>query len=133
MLPLPLHHLALIGALGAAGAISRALLSAWLNPGTLALPWGTVAANLLGCLLLGLLAGLTATSARIPPALRVALMTGFLGSFTTFSTFSVEALRLAQQGAWGLAALDVGVQVGGGLLAAGVGLALGQLLGAWVG
>lgn len=121
----------LVAVFGGAGAVCRTLLSLRLNPDLSqapALPWGTILANLLGCLLLGLLAGLTAASPRIPPALRLPLMSGFLGGFTTFSTFSIEALRLAQQGAWGLAAADVVLQVGGGLLAAALGLLLAHAL-----
>lgn len=93
------------------------------------MPWGTIAANLAGCFVLGLLAGLTATSPRIPEWLRVPLMTGFLGSFTTFSTFSVETIRLIEVGALGTAAASLLLQVLGGLLLAAVGLAVGRMLG----
>ena len=116
---------------GALGAISRALLGAWLNPAdvTSGIPWGTVAVNISGCFVLGLLAGLTMTSERVPAALRAPLMTGFLGSFTTFSTFSVETVRLLEAGALAAAAASLLLQLVGGLLAAAAGMAVGRALG----
>ena len=124
-----MSHWLMLGGFGALGAICRAALGVWLNPvATSGMPWGTVAANLLGCFLLGFLAGFTLSSDRIPTPLRAPLMTGFLGSFTTFSTFSVESIRLLEAGAYTTALLSVGLQVLGGLLLAGAGLALGRML-----
>lgn len=93
------------------------------------MPWGTIAANLAGCFLLGFLAGLTATSPRVPEPLRAPLMTGFLGSFTTFSTFSVETVRLVEAGALGTAAASLLLQVLAGLLLAALGLLAGRMAG----
>ena len=121
----------LIGAFGALGAICRAGLSAWLNPtaAVVGMPWGTIAANLAGCFVLGFLAGLTLSSSRIPQPLRAPLMTGFLGSFTTFSTFSVEVVRLIESGEVGTGIACLLLQVLGGLLLAAAGLAAGRALG----
>ena len=114
--------------MGALGALSRwglgALVDRWV---TGSFPAGTFVANALGCLLLGLVTGLS--SEFLPAHLRVPLATGFLGSFTTSSTFSVESVKLAQQGAWALAALNVLGSVVVGLVGAGMGLWLSRSLG----
>lgn len=115
---------------GALGATCRWKLGAWAQAGWLgqarlgALPVGTLLVNVLGCLALGVLAGAAAGS--LPPRWRLAAGTGFLGSFTTFSTFSVETVQLAQAGQMGLAALNLGLQLGLGGLAAFAGLAIGR-------
>jgi CrcB protein len=117
-----------VAGMGAAGALSRwavGMLVSRAVPG--AFPWGTLAANALGCLLLGVVTGLSAE--LLPAHLRVPIATGFLGSFTTFSTFSVESVKLAEQGAWGLLAANVLGSVVVGLLGAGAGLYLGRALG----
>lgn len=117
--------LLLIGLFGALGAISRALLSMWLNPERLGvgMPWGTIAANLLGSLLIGVLIGL---SGRLPEPWRGALTTGFLGSLTTFSTFNLETVELFSAGRPGLAAANLLLQITLGLAGAAVGLSLGS-------
>ena len=119
--------LLLIGAFGALGAIGRALLSGWLNPDRLGagMPWGTIAANLLGSLLIGLLIGL---SGRLPEPWRSALTTGFLGSLTTFSTFNLEIVEMVGQGRAGMAGANLLLQVVLGLAGAAAGLALGRWL-----
>ena len=89
-------------------------------------PWSTLLVNLTGCLVLGLL--LAAVFARHPqhPWLRPFLGTGVLGGYTTFSTFSVDAVRLADAGRWAPAAGYVAVSVVGGVLAAAAGVWLGR-------
>ena len=82
-------------------------------------PWGTFAVNMAGSLLLGLLVGLPASG---PVA--VLAGTGFCGALTTYSTFSYETLRLAQDGARFYAAANVVANVVAGLGAAFVGLTL---------
>jgi CrcB protein len=88
-----------------AGAVLRWLLSIALNPILPALPLGTLAANLIGGLIMGLAMGLVAHYDALPIVWRLALTTGFLGGLTTFSSFSGEtaALILRQQYAWTLA------------------------------
>ena len=119
--------LVLIGVLGALGAVCRAVLSGWLNPKDLGggMPWGTIAANLIGSLLIGVLIGL---SGRLPEPWRSALTTGFLGSLTTFSTFNLELVELVSKGSPGLAALNLVMQLGLGLAGAAVGLLIGRAL-----
>lgn len=118
-----------IAVLGALGALARhgtgLLLKARLDT---PLPVGTIGVNVLGSFLLGLLTAL-ALSQRISEELRAPLAIGFLGSFTTFSTFSLEVVQLTQAGRLDLAALNLGLQLGAGFLALAGGLALGRALG----
>ena len=85
-------------------------------------PWGTLDVNLLGCLLVGILGAVRAPPGRMHDAqpLRIFLVVGVLGGFTTFSAFALDALMLAQRGATGAAAAYVLASVLGCLLAAGV-------------
>jgi CrcB protein len=92
-------------------------------------PWGTLAVNVSGALALGLLAGLRLEGALDPDVYRVAGM-GFLGAYTTFSTWMLESVRLAGDGGRaGLvaAAVNIGGMLVVGLLAVWAGLALGRL------
>jgi CrcB protein len=116
---------ALGGALGASGRyVLSSTLQALLGEG---FPWGTLGVNLLGSFLLGLLFAAVQREA-IPPEFQALLAVGVLGSFTTFSTFSLETLSLLQEGAWGraliyafgslllgLAGVALGVSLAGGL------------------
>lgn len=90
-----------------------------------AFPWGTLAANVIGCLLIGALATALPTD-RLE--LRLALVVGLLGGFTTFSSFSHETLTLAQRGDVGLAVIYVLVSNGLGLAAAAIGWLLATTL-----
>jgi CrcB protein len=90
-----------IGIGAACGAWLRWALGEWLNPLGFALPLGTLAANLGGGFLMGVALAILQANPGLSPALRLALTTGLLGGLTTFSTFSAEALHLAQRGAWG--------------------------------
>jgi CrcB protein len=84
---------------GALGAVARFLVS-----GTVYrllgrdFPWGTLSVNLIGSFAMGLLFVLLLERSLLAPELRAAVLIGFLGSFTTFSTFSLETLTLAEQG-----------------------------------
>ena len=113
---------------GALGALARYAVSvAMVRWGAEPLPLATWTVNLLGCVLIGLgVALLERTS--VPEASRLFFITGFLGSFTTFSTYSLETVALWQSGAIGLAALNAVGSVVGGLLGVGLGMALGRLL-----
>lgn len=107
-----------------AGAVLRWGLGLALNPLLPALPLGTLAANLLGGLIMGFVMGLLAQYDALPIAWRLAITTGFLGGLTTFSTFSAETvtLFLRQQYGWTLAI--IGAHLAGSLLLtlAGIGL-----------
>lgn len=114
-----------VAVMGAMGALSRWGLGTFVKaalPG--AFPWGTLAANALGCLVLGIVTGLS--TVLLPDHLRVPVATGFLGSFTTFSTFSVESVGLVEQGSYGLAAANVLGSVVVGMTFAAIGITLGR-------
>jgi CrcB protein len=106
---------------GAAGSVLRHATQLWLRG---AFPWGTLAVNLLGSLLIGLCAG---WSERQGAAwVRPWLMTGFLGGFTTFSAFSLENGQLLREGRFLPALLYIVVSVGAGLALAVAGHALAR-------
>jgi CrcB protein len=111
-------------AAAAVAAPSRYLIDGWVEERTGgALPWGTVTVNLLGCFGLGFLTGL-GLHHGLGPSARTVLGTGGMGALTTFSTFSFETVRLAEEGDVDDAARNVAVNLLGGLAAAAVGLAL---------
>ncbi len=95
---------ALGGALGALGRFGLASAVQRLSAGVF--PWGTMTVNLLGAFCIGFLAVLFGRT-MVPPALRMGLLAGFLGSFTTFSTYMLESIRLIQDGEYGPAALNL--------------------------
>ncbi len=109
--------------MGAAlGAWVRWLLAVWLN-GFATWPWGTLAANLMGGYLIGLLLGLIAAHPEWPTWVRLAAVTGFLGGLTTFSTFSAETVAMIERSAWLSACAYAGLSLVGSLVLTGLGLA----------
>jgi fluoride exporter len=113
------------GALGslARHGVNHVVQTRWL---TLRFPAGTVAVNLAGCLVIGLLAGLIASN-RLTLGLywREFIFVGVLGGFTTFSTFGLDTLTLTHSHSGSYAFLNVALQVIGGLLAVWAGYAIG--------
>jgi len=104
---------------GAIGAGARYLLTGWVHGRLSAVfPWGTLVVNLAGSFLLAGLMHVALATGRVGPDLRVALAVGVLGGFTTYSTFSYETMTAVQEGAWGLATLNVAATVTGCLAAA---------------
>ena len=119
----------LVALLGALGALTRWQLGSWAQKSSeTLLPLGTITVNILVSFLLGLLLS-ASLGEQVPEHWRVPLATGFLGSFTTFSTFSVETIQLFQEGHLRVALLNLVLQFGIGLAAAAGGLALGRVLG----
>jgi len=110
------------------GAVARWHLSLWLNAGTHWLPVGTLTANLLGGWLIGLLVAIFQAQPGIDPLWRLALVTGFLGALTTFSTFSMETVQLLQSDRVGQALSLAALHLAGSLVLTWVGLRCGQLL-----
>ena len=100
---------------GGAGSICRYVIGSYLlKAQTGGFPWGTLTANVLGCLLIGLLLGWF--ERRGAGLGQLLLVTGFCGGFTTFSTFSNETVQFLRQGATGVALCYAGVSIGAGLL-----------------
>lgn len=92
-------HLLSVATGGAVGALARYWVSGVLVSNTqFKLPYGTMLCNVLGSFLMGICFVLIMEKARISPELRPLLMVGFLGAFTTFSTFSLEAVTMLQEG-----------------------------------
>ena len=105
-------QLLMVGTGGAIGAIGRYLLSTWVYSLTgRAFPWGTLAVNLLGSLLMGFLSVWLLERMTVSTEMRALLMVGFLGAFTTFSTFSIETLLLLEQGAVARAGVNIAASV----------------------
>lgn len=118
-----------IGLGGAAGTIARYLVSGWaLDRFGADFPFGTLAVNVGGSFLLAVLMYLGVEAGMLPPTVRLALTTGVMGGFTTYSTFSYETMRYLQDGAWGLALLNVSVTLVACLLACLLGWVVAQWL-----
>jgi CrcB protein len=95
-----------VGLGGFAGAVARYLLGGWVLHHTLSakFPWSTFAVNILGCLAIGVLSGLAERLDWFTPSMRLLLLTGLLGGFTTFSAFGLETVHLLRRGELGIAA-----------------------------
>lgn len=118
-----------IGIGGCLGALARYTLGVWVaNRFGAAFPLGTFVINVSGSLLLGFLATVGTDAGLLPGGLRLGLTTGFLGAYTTFSTWTLETWRLVEAGSYLLAAFNVVGSVAAGLAGAWIGLVLGRLL-----
>ncbi|HET6197332.1 MAG TPA: fluoride efflux transporter CrcB [Acetobacteraceae bacterium] len=120
----------LVCAGGAFGTGARYLLGGWAQRvlGT-AFPYGTLIINALGSFLIVILMHLSIQRGVISPDLRVILTTGVMGGFTTYSTFNYETVRLLQDGALGLGALNILATVVVCLLAGGLGVLICRAIG----
>jgi len=114
---------------GAAGALARHFVAGAVTrlAGT-GFPYGTLTVNVAGSFLMGVLIVAFAHKLSVPQELRGLLAVGFLGSFTTFSTYSMETVNLIQRGDWQAAALYAGGSMIIGVLALFAGLWTGRLL-----
>lgn len=109
----------LVGVGGAAGALARWGMGSWIKTlSSAAFPFPTFAVNLLGCFAIGVAYGLWGKHPVVLPLLII----GFLGAFTTFSTFGWETLNLMKDGKLTVAALYVALSAGIGVLLVGLGL-----------
>jgi CrcB protein len=116
-------------AFGSAGTLARYWLQGWVQFRSGAgFPTGTLAVNLLGCFLLGAIGQYSLNHLSVPPEWRVAITIGFLGAFTTFSTFGWETVQMLHDGEWGKVLLYMGSSVLGGVLAVMLGMRLGNSL-----
>lgn len=110
---------------GTLGTLARYGLQGWVhNYANADFPVGTLVVNLLGCFLLGGIGQFAFQHLWIPSEWRVSLTIGFLGAFTTFSTFSWETVRMLEDGEWLKASLYVGISVLGGLFGVMLGIKL---------
>ena len=119
----PLPILAVFGGAGA-GALMRWRLGIWLNPVFPTVPLGTLAANLIGGLLIGLFSAYFSHNPGIAPETRLLVITGFLGGLTTFSTFSAEVVTLLAEREYGWALGTAGAHLAGSLLLTALGILL---------
>ncbi len=128
---MPWSGILAVGGGAAAGAWLRWGLGAMLNPVFPTLPLGTLAANLVGGLLMGIAMELMTRHAVMSPEARLLVTTGFLGGLTTFSAFSAEVvtLLLRREHLWG--AIAIGLHVAGSIVMTIAGIVLVRALYAW--
>lgn len=114
---------------GGLGSLLRYGMAGWVQERAgSGFPWGTLGVNALGCLAIGLLATLAEERSAMSPELRMALLVGFLGGFTTFSTFGLETWRLLAGAEVAAAAANVALSVSLGLAAVVAGVQLARWL-----
>ena len=122
-------ELVLVGIGGFAGAVARRVVDVWVTERTATtFPFGTLVINLSGSFLLGLLFAWAMERDVLPTSIRGPVMIGFLGAYTTFSTWMLESWRLVEDGAWQLATVNLVASVGLGLVAIVAGLTIGRAL-----
>lgn len=118
-----------IGAAGFAGAVSRYAVEGLISTRTRGVfPWGTLSVNVSGCFALGFVFALLTERFLPHPTVRAALSIGFLGAYTTFSTFAFETMRLAEGGAFVMAGINLASSVLAGVGAVYAGTWLGRVL-----
>jgi CrcB protein len=114
---------------GGLGAVGRYALGSWvLARAGEGFPWGTLCVNWVGCLAIGA-AGVALTAGAHAPGLRLFVVTGVLGGFTTFSAFGLETFELLADGEGSRAVLYVAGSLVGGLAAVALGVGMGRALG----
>lgn len=124
-----LKNILLVAAGGALGSVARYMLSGALRGSALsAFPFGTITVNVSGCLILGIVFGLTEDCTAINRDLRLMMTAGFCGGFTTFSTFMGESVSLMRTDSVLMAAGYIGISVVLGLLAVFLGLQLTKMI-----
>ncbi len=118
-----MQRILIIGIGGFIGAIMRYAVSGWVQSwsGSVQFPYGTLAVNGIGCLLIGFLSYLAETRGFITPELRSFLVVGILGAFTTFSTFSNETVNLLRDSENLLSLMNVAAHLLIGLSAVWIG------------
>jgi fluoride exporter len=114
---------------GAAGTGARYLVSGWaLATLGVGFPWGTLAVNLIGSFLIGGIMHVGLTTQILSPAARLAMTTGVMGGFTTYSAFNYESLKFFQDGTWLLGVTNILVMVLGCLAAGAGGIWVARLI-----
>ncbi len=125
-----MQNLLAVGLGGFLGAIARYTMGGFVDSRlSTRFPWGTLAVNVLGCLMIGVILGWISSRETVSKTTELFLVTGILGSLTTFSTFGHDTINLIRQGAVGPAVGNVALNVVVGLIAVTVGLAATRGLG----
>ena len=124
-----MKQLLLVGVGGFIGSIARFLVQKLnLNWQVLSIPMGTLTVNVLGSLLIGFIIGVSGKSEIISPSLRLFLMVGICGGFTTFSSFTAENMTLMQNGQFATVLIYTGLSILLGFLAVYLGYAFSNIL-----
>jgi CrcB protein len=125
----PVQHLLYLALAGGLGSLSRyGLAGAVQRLFGPSFPYGTFVVNVVGCFLFGLVWGFLEDRLGVNPQVRVVVLTGFMGAFTTFSTYMYESLSLLQHHQWLHAAANMVGQNAAGLALIFLGLSLGRAL-----
>ena len=120
---------AMIAIGGALGALARYELAAMIQARIPAgFPWGTFVVNITGCLIMGIAATVLTDRLVVHPNWRFLIPIGFIGAYTTFSTFEYETFRAVTEGAWMIGALNVVASVVAGYAALWLGVVLSRLI-----
>ncbi len=123
-----LQKLVWLSIAGALGTLARYGLSGYLNRiNGASFPWGTVAVNIIGCLLAGLAWALFEKRWPVSVDIRMIVLIGFMGAFTTFSAVVLDTGELLRSAEWMRAVANVLLQNGVGIIALFIGVALGRL------
>ena len=123
------QKLALLALAGGMGALARYGLAGFVQKiSGVSFPWGTLVVNLTGCFLAGLLWSLFENRWNVSGETRTVVLVGFMGAFTTFSTFIFETGDLLRSAQWMYATANLTIQNGIGLLALFIGMAVGRLI-----
>lgn len=118
-----------LAGIGACGTLARYKLQGWVQDASgIAFPTGTLAVNVVGCFLFGVIWTMAEERQLISPEVRTIGLVGFMGAFTTFSTFAFETTRLLADRQWLFAAANVLLQNGVGILAVFLGFVVGRLI-----
>ncbi len=113
---------------GGLGSVLRYMIGLWLNASPYFMPYGTFTVNILGSFLIGIAGGFGAKPSFHNPYLMYFVMLGFLGGFTTFSSFSLETLQMIRNNDWAMASVYVTTSVITGIFAAAIGFYTGKNL-----
>jgi CrcB protein len=117
----------LLAGAGALGSLSRYGLGGLIQRlAGAGFPYGTLVINVLGCLAIGFIMQIGLNTNVMSATTRVTITVGFLGAFTTFSSFSYETVKLLESGEWSSAILNMGSNLGLGILATTFGILIGR-------
>lgn len=118
-----------VGIAGFCGAVCRYWFDGWISRLTGGgFPWGTFVVNMTGCFLIGVTTTVLTDRLLPHPSIRIAVTVGFIGAYTTFSTWAYESLRQIQDGAIGMALINLGMSIVVGMSAAWIGVVVGRAL-----